>query len=111
MSEKYNGWTNYETWAVALWIDNQECTQRYWRDEARRSWDESAARAFFTREESAAFHLAERLKAEHEKCVADGLFAPAYGSASVFHDLLNAALSEVNWREIAKHYIEDAKEV
>lgn len=22
--EKYNGWTNRETWALALWIDNEE---------------------------------------------------------------------------------------
>ena len=22
--ESYNGWTNYETWNVALWIDNEE---------------------------------------------------------------------------------------
>ena len=20
----YNGWTNYETWAVKLWMDNEE---------------------------------------------------------------------------------------
>ena len=27
--QKYNGWTNYETWNVALWIGNDEGLYRF----------------------------------------------------------------------------------
>jgi len=27
--QTYNGWTNYETWTVVLWIDNDESIQDY----------------------------------------------------------------------------------
>ena len=30
---KYNGWTNYETWAFALWVDNSQPLQNF-----ARSW-------------------------------------------------------------------------
>lgn len=31
MSEKYNGWSNYETWNVALWAGNDEKSYKYVR--------------------------------------------------------------------------------
>src|SRR4051794_18704009 len=34
--ERYNGWANYETWCVHLWLTNEEESYRYWREEARR---------------------------------------------------------------------------
>lgn len=27
--EGYNGWTNYETWNIALWVDNEYEVYRY----------------------------------------------------------------------------------
>ena len=28
----YNGWTNYETHAVSLWINNEEGSYRFWKE-------------------------------------------------------------------------------
>ena len=28
----YNGYSNYETWNVCLWLDNDPGTYHYWRD-------------------------------------------------------------------------------
>ena len=39
MPTDYNGWTNYETWNVALWIDNEESSQGYWRTESQETYD------------------------------------------------------------------------
>lgn len=96
----YNGWTNYETWCVNLWIDNEEGSYRYWREVAQETWDAAEADDIFSREERAVYDLSERLKSEFEEG------APELG-ASVWSDLMSAALSEVNWREIAEHMIED----
>ncbi len=32
---EYNGWPNYETWNVMLWLDNDEEMYRYYRSRAR----------------------------------------------------------------------------
>ena len=97
---KYNGWTNYETWNVALWIDNEEGSYNYWRETAQEVYDESEADKSFTRDERAALDLKDRLKSEFEEAM------PELG-ASMWADLLGAAMSEVNWYEIAEHYIAD----
>ena len=85
----YNGWTNYETWNVKLWLDNEEGTYADTQHMARGARDE--------------WELADELKSYVED------MAPDLG-ASMFADLLGAALSEVNWQEIAAAYIEDYAE-
>jgi hypothetical protein len=98
----YNGWTNYETWAVKLWMDNEEGTYNYWQDVTRDILRRSVARTYLTEREAAAIELADLLKAEHEEA------APEV--SGVFADLLSAALSEVDWHEIASSLIGDIEE-
>ena len=102
---RYNGWTNYETWAVGLWIDNDQATYVYWREEATRhvrqaAEDEMVKRGVWTVQASAGNALAQQLKDELTEAV------PDLGS-SVYSDLLGAALDEVNWTELAESLLSD----
>ena len=88
--KKYHGWTNYETWVVKLWMNNEPGPQEYWSEQAQAYVDDSP------------HGLAEQLRREHEDILPD-----LKGFAA---DLLSAAMSEVNWHEIAESLINDAKE-
>lgn len=108
--EGYNGWTNYETWNVALWIGNEQDTDRQSREMAQEAWDESdgpstyakfTGKEIFTREENAAYLLEKRIRDWVKSEMVPDL------GASMASDLLSAALSEVNWREIAENWLSD----
>src|SRR5258708_36329 len=58
---RYNGWTNYETWNVALWIDNEESSYRQWNEIAQECYDDAKPDPYNTREENAVYELAKRL--------------------------------------------------
>ncbi len=93
-AEKYHGWTNYETWAVSLWIDNEESSYRYWRQEAKRHQEDCGDQV------DVVCRLAAQLKQE----ISDS--APT-DEPTVYSDLLTAALSEVNWAEIAESWLSE----
>lgn len=105
---KYNGWTNYETWAVKLWIDNDEGSYTYWGEAAQEAWNDAEDKSpnqFMDRPANARLILSERLKDEHDSQSDHPVFAASDGT--VYADLLNAALGSVNWREIADALLED----
>ncbi len=102
MSDKgYNGWKNYETWNVALWIDNDQGSYSTRCGMAQDAYDNAEAARSFTRLERAALDLAETLKDWFEDQ------NPLASEASCFSDLLSAALGEVDWYEIAENFLED----
>lgn len=95
----FNGWENYETWAVNLWLSNDQSTYEYWREKAREAWQEAQATVKGNRAEEARCILAQWLKDEtddNNPC----------SQVSLYTDLLNAALSEVNWYEVAEDFLE-----
>lgn len=102
-NKTYNGWTNYETWNVALWLGNDQGSQNYWSEAAQECYDNAEEEHSFTRVERATLDLSDRLKSEMEEA------NPVADQASMWADLMGAALSEVNWYEIAEHYIEDVE--
>ena len=103
----YSGWTNYETWAVKLWIDNDEGTQSFWLEMAKQSADQAPVNQFSAdRRQEQRIYLASVLKDEHDGGAEDWMG----DQSSVYADLMNAALGSVNWYEIADSLLDDVEE-
>lgn len=99
---EYNGWHNYETWAVKLWIDNEEGQYNRWRGITAATWVQAVATTYTTKSQDARIRLADNLKDWHTDNEPEM-------EPSVYQDLLGAALSEVDWFEIADSMLTDAE--
>lgn len=98
--ETYNGWTNYETWLVNLWMDNEKGSQDFFREQAREIYDETDSyNTGLNKQEYARCRYADWLKHYHSEENRPDL-------PGMYGDLLGGALSAVNWDEIARHYID-----
>lgn len=108
-TEKYNGWTNYETWNYALWLDDDQGSQEYWTEQAEdcvraaRMYDHQET---FTPKEKAAVRLEEQLKDDAENFLETHMTCQNGWLA----DAVNAYLGRVNWYEIAEHFLADVEQ-
>lgn len=102
----YNGWTNYETWNVKLWMDNDQGSCEYWQEQAQEAYDAASEP---DRKYEAASALRETLKSYFEDNMHEMLDGAGV-SCSMYADLLGAALSEVNWQEIAENMLADVED-
>lgn len=105
MCEKYNGWSNYPTWNVKLWIDNEEGIYYDIIEIAQSEWGKAEADDHFTREEIATIGLSKALQ-EWMNGYKEVVFNVNAQFGMLF-DLLDWAIEMVDWHEIAKAYIED----
>lgn len=110
-TEEYNGWTNRETWATALHIDNDPGHYAYRLDlchDAIANADNNPE--YLTEKQTAQIALEHSIK-EWVESMADAFYSePAEntGLADMFNDI--GSLWRVNWREIAENWLSEYDE-
>lgn len=103
----YNGWKNYETWLVSLWLDNEEHSYNYWREAAEEARQGAADEPsdYLTPKQKEVYLLARRLKEEVRESV-EGDERTGGVPRGMAHDLIGAAFDEVDWDSIAEGFLE-----
>ena len=92
-TNKYNGWTNRETWLCNLWFDNFEFSEMLDMFEGCEDKGDILN------------NIEDYIKNYVEEFVEYSL---ALGDAHGFiHDMLNSAIQEIDFRDIAEHYVDD----
>jgi hypothetical protein len=87
INSDYQGWKNYETWCIALWLDNDQGDQ-----EMVKEW---------TSQVSNESELADMIKSFVEEN------NPLNDSSTMYTDLLQSAIDEADYYEIAKKYLDE----
>jgi len=103
--DTFNGWKNYPTWCVNLWLSSDEMLYLEGLDIARdvATWRHPTSE-YWTEEQSVRFNTADVFKDW-----VTNVLTPDLG-ASFPADLLGYALGQVDWHEIADAWIEQVEE-
>ncbi len=96
METTYNGWKNHATWITARGIDRK---RKHWAEVALKA----ASPANFTREEQARLDLADQIREYVEN------HNPLAGRNGMYHDLMSAVISEIDYYGIAENWLEDVE--
>lgn len=106
MSENgYQGYTNYETWNVALWIGNEQGSYLHWQERAEELKEQVAGfdlvyHGVWTEQQALRYTLADEIKAEMST-------HPLADDATMYSDILTNALGRVDWHEVADSVLEE----
>ena len=91
-TQKYNGWTNYETWLINLHFDNFDF------EDVMDIFDDCKDKSDML------IRIADYIEQYVEEVVESMVEQPLN---PLLQDIISAALSEVDYRDIAEHYIDD----
>ncbi len=102
----YNGWSNYETWAVGMFLDGNydgEGTYLEVLELVRESAQDSSASTIWTEEQAALFSVEDALTDWARERIEGDL-------EGIAADLLRSALDAVDWTELAEHKLAEVRE-
>ena len=94
--ETYNGWTNYETWCLNIWIDNDQYLAE------RKA--ELVREVTLHYDDKQVYELSLLLESMVEELKDNAL------EVGLLSDLLGGAIGKINFYELAEHYINDFNE-
>ena len=101
MSEEYNGWTNRETWAANLWIDNErglyDLIQQLAREEINGHDEGETINPYF---------LGQRIEGLFDEMFSD-IAEMNQAGLNMLKDI--GSLYRVNWDEIATAILDELK--
>lgn len=101
----YNGWTNYETWLVDIWLSNDEGTWDMLADLVSaigpRVVSEGEPYEYALSRET---RISDELSEFVSEYINEYMFSDTIEPSGLPADLINAALSRVNWYELAESY-------
>jgi hypothetical protein len=101
----FNGWSNYETWAVALWMDNNEADYRQLRYLARRIYRDARIQH---RKGQCDDPIVQTARIEIAKCLEHRVYEETIHSIQCLTmDLLNSSLDKIDWQELAESLLDE----
>ena len=96
MTTDYNGWSNYETFAVAVGINANAEMQENWDNQAQGCWREANGSPVQAKQE-----LALRMEAWVRAN------DPLGSDTSMYSGLINGGIANVDWEELADNWLID----